>query len=177
MMSRFPRLATAPLAAVCAAACAAMLLSGCGSDEETPQAPGDEQILDKQWQVVSINTTPDAASTIPESIPQAPTLSFGESTLVGTTGCTQMVGKVTYSAAEKHQNIRDGNRLHFDEVDYDETAKDCHGSSVWADNLLRNLISADRDFHYTVNSNNQLVLELVTDEVDSPSIKLVSLGG
>ena len=47
---------------------------------------------------------------------------------------------------------------------------------MWADNLLRNLISAGRDFHYTVNSNNQLVLELVTDEVDSPSIKLVSLG-
>ena len=172
MMSRFPRLAAVPIAATCAAA----LLAGCGSGDEEPQAPGDEQILDKQWQVVSINTTPDAASTIPESIPQAPTLSFGESTLVGTTGCTQMVGKVTYSANEERQNIQDGNRLHFDEVDYDETAQDCHGASVWADNLLRNLISTGRDFHYTVNSNNQLVLELITDEVDSPSIKLVSLG-
>ena len=171
MMPRCARLMT-PLTA----ACAATLLVACGSGEEEPQAPGDEQILDKQWQVVSINTTPDAASTIPESIPQAPTLSFGESTLVGTTGCTQMVGKVTYSADEERQNIQDGNRLHFDEVDYDETAQDCHGASVWADNLLRNLISAGRDFHYTVNSNNQLVLELVTDEVDSPSIKLVSLG-
>ena len=88
-----------------------------------------------------------------------------------------MVGKVTYSADDERENIRDGNRLHFDEVDYDETAKDCHGASVWADNLLRNLISADRDFRYTVNSNNQLVLELVSDAVDSPSIKLVSLGG
>ncbi len=97
--------------------------------------------------------------------------------MVGTTGCAQMVGKVTYSADDERQNIREGNRLHFDEVEFDETAEDCHGASVWADNLLRNLISADHDFHYTVNSNNQLVLELVTDEVDSPSIKLVSLGG
>lgn len=172
MRPLFPRLAATLLAAVSSAA----LLSGCGSDEDEPQAPGDKQILDKQWQVVSINTTPDAASTIPESIPQAPTLSFGESTMVGNTGCTQMVGKVTYSADDERENIRDGNRLHFDEVDYDETAKDCHGASVWADNLLRNLISADRDFRYTVNSNNQLVLELVSDAVDSPSIKLVSLG-
>lgn len=101
MIPRCARLIT-PLAA----ACAATLLVACGSGEEEPQAPGDEQILDKQWQVVSINTTPDAASTIPESIPQAPTLSFGESTLVGTTGCTQMVGKVTYSADEERQISR-----------------------------------------------------------------------
>ena len=69
-----------------------------------------------------------------------------------------------------------GSEMCIRDRDYDETAQDCHGASVWADNLLRNLISAGRDFHYTVNSNNQLVLELVTDEVDSPSIKLVSLG-
>lgn len=170
MMPRFPRLAAALLAAVSSAA----LLSGCGSDEDEPQAPGDEQILDKHWQVVSINTNPDAASTIPKSIPQAPTLSFGESTMVGNTGCTQMVGKVTYSADDERQNIREGNRLHFDEVEFDETAEDCHGASVWADNLLRNLITSDNDFIYTVNSNNQLILELDTNEVDSPSIKLVS---
>ena len=45
---------------------------------------------------------------------------------------------------------------------------------MWADNLLRNLFTSDNDFIYTINSNNQLILELDTDEVDSPSIKLVS---
>lgn len=153
---------------------AVTLLAACGSEDDAPRPAGDDRIVDKQWQVVSINTAPDAASTIPESIPHAPEFSFGESTLVGTTGCTRLAARLTYTTDDERENIRDGNKLHFDEVKYDDTDEDCEGSSVWADNLLRNLITSDNDFIYTVNSNNQLILELDTDEVDSPSIKLVS---
>ena len=150
------------------------LLAACGSEDDAPQPAGDDRIVDKQWQVVSINIAPDAASTIPESITHAPAFSFGESTMVGTTGCTRLAARLSYTADDERENIRDGKKLHFDEVKYDDTDKDCEGGSVWADNLLRKLISSDNDFIYTVNSNNQLILELDTDEVDSPSIKLVS---
>ncbi|WP_234462040.1 hypothetical protein [Corynebacterium macginleyi] len=162
------------MAAALATLGAVTLLAACGSQDEGPQPAGDDRIVDKQWQVVSINIAPDAASTIPESIPNAPEFSFGESTMVGTTGCTRLAARLTYTANNERENIRDGNKLHFDEVKYDDTYENCEGGSVWADNLLRNLFTSDNNFIYTINSNNQLILELDTDEVDSPSIKLVS---
>ena len=51
-------------AAAVAALGAVTLLAACGSEDDAPQPAGDDRILDKHWQVVSINTAPDAASTL-----------------------------------------------------------------------------------------------------------------
>ncbi|MEX3517527.1 hypothetical protein VVR26_08805 [Corynebacterium camporealensis] len=162
-------------ALVCGAV-AASLLSACGSEEPTgPQAPGDERIVGKDWQVVGIYTNPDSPSTIPDSLVEVPHISFGESSAVGTTGCTRFTAEVSFSTGEDSTNIRDADVMHLDEITYDEPSESCTGAANWADTSMRHLLREGNDFDISMNPNNQLVLTLDTDEVDSPALRLVSL--
>ncbi|MFS8937719.1 hypothetical protein [Corynebacterium sp. c25Ua_89] len=154
---------------------ASMTLGACGSEDEGPQPRGDERIVGKDWQVVAIYTKPDEPSAIPQTAKAVPQMSFGESSIVGSTGCAPFQAKVSYSEAEDTANIRDADTMHIDKVRMDTRPDDCTGSALWADNLLRNLLAEDHDFEVRLNPNNQLVLTLDTAEVDSPAIRMVSL--
>ena len=62
-------------------------------------------------------------------------------------------------------------------VAYEDAAAgpECTGSPQRVDFLLRNLIATGNDFSFEVNENNQLILTLRTDAVDSPIIRLATL--
>lgn len=158
------------------AACCLLGTAACSNGEEdAPQAPGDERIVGKNWQVVSIYTSPEAASTVPESLANVPQLSFGESSLVGSTGCSQFRGQVSYLGGEKRSNIRDADTLKIDEIEYSAANQDCLGSASWADGHMRNLLASGHEFDMRMNPNNQLILTLRTDAIDSPGLRMVSL--
>ncbi|WJY90456.1 hypothetical protein [Corynebacterium confusum] len=162
-------------AGTCLAA-AALVLAGCGDSEPpAPTAPGDERIVGKDWQVTGIYTDPEALSTISEAVTNVPSISFGESTAVGTTGCARFVAKVSYAEGEDAANVRDADYLRFDEVRYDERSEDCTGEAAWAHNSLSRLIATDREFDISINPNHQLVLTLRDGKVDSPAVEFVSL--
>lgn len=150
--------------------------AACGSNApEAPQAPGDDRIVGKDWQVVSIYTAPDAASTVPESLVDVPQISFGESSLVGSSGCAQFRGHVSYHGVEERTNIREADTLRLDEIVYDTPKEDCEGAAGWTDGHMRNLMATGHEFSIRMNPNNQLVLTLRTDAIDSPALRMVSL--
>ncbi|MFW9224073.1 hypothetical protein [Corynebacterium striatum] len=150
-------------------------LSACGSEDEGPTPRGDERIVGKDWQVVAIYTKPDEPSAIPQNAVSVPQMSFGESSIVGSTGCSPFQAKVSYTEGEDAANTRDADLMTIDKVRIDTRPDDCTGSALWADNLLRNLLAEEHKFEVRLNPNNQLVLTLDTAEVDSPAIRMVSL--
>ena len=165
------------LGCLAAAALCAGALSGCGADDAEPTAPGDDTVVGKQWQVVNLYTTPDAPSAIAKDTTQVPHLSFGEHTMVGSTGCVPFTADVSFRHDEKDSTIWDADSMHVEEVTYEDAAAgpECTGSPQRVDFLLRNLIATSNDFSYEVNENNQLILTLRTDAVDSPIIRLATL--
>ncbi|MDO5032410.1 hypothetical protein [Corynebacterium sp.] len=163
-------------AALCAAAAVAALgLGACGSEEQGPAPRGDAGVVGKQWQVIGLYTAPDAPSGIPRGIATVPQMSFGESSVVGDTGCAAFTAEVSFSAEDKPANIRDAEAMRVDSVRYDAPRQPCEGSSSWAHNLMHNLISEGHEFDFTLDPNNQLVLTLRTGAVDSPSIQMTAL--
>ena len=159
------------VAALCLAA-----LSGCSSDE-APTPRGDDIIVGKQWQVINLYTAPDARSAIAPDTAQVPLMSFGEHTVVGSTGCVPFTAEVSFTEGEKDSTIWDADGMLVEKVDYESVAagEECTGSAQWADKLLRSLIAQGHEFDFKLNQNNQLVLTLRTDKVDSPIIRMASL--
>ena len=160
------------LVALCLAA-----LPACGSAEEEPTPRGDERVIGKQWQVTNLYTTPEAPSAIAPDTAQVPHMSFGEHTVVGSTGCVPFTAEVSFTEGDKESTIWEADGMHVDKVDYESVPsdEDCTGSALWADKLLRTLIAQGHDFDFALNHNNQLVLTLRTDKVDSPIIRMASL--
>lgn len=162
--------------AVMAAALCLATLPGCSSDD-APAPRGDDLIVGKQWQVTNLYTTPEARSAIAPDTAQVPHMSFGEHTVVGSTGCVPFTAEVSFTEGEKDSTIWDADGMLVEKVDYESVAagEECTGSAQWADKLLHSLIAQGHEFDFKLNQNNQLVLTLRTDKVDSPIIRMASL--
>ena len=162
-------------AAAAAVALSASLLSGCGSSDDTEQAPGNHEVMDKSWQVIGIYTTPDGPSTIPDSVPIAPSMTFGSHGIVGTSGCAQFRARASYFRGTEDAAVNDADNLRIDGIEWDSTRDGCTGESLWAHNQIVRLITEDSAFDMKVDTVNQLILTLRTDAVDSPAIRFASL--
>ena len=174
MMRRRP---AAALTAVLASALLASGLTGCGSADEEPTPRGDDRIVGKDWQVINLYTSPDAPSSLPADTAQVPHMSFGEHTAVGSTGCVPFTAEVSFHKGNKASTIWEGDVMRVEKATYESppNGEDCEGSVRWADSLMRNLIAEGHEFDFALNPNNQLVLMLRTDKVDSPIIRMASL--
>ncbi|OFN75040.1 MULTISPECIES: hypothetical protein [unclassified Corynebacterium] len=167
----------AALTSVLSTALLALGVAGCASTEEEPTPRGDDRIVGKDWQVINLYTSPDAPSTIPDDTAQVPHMSFGEHTAVGSTGCVSFTAEVSFHKDDKASTIWEGDVMRVEKAIYESPPRsvDCEGSVQWADSLMRNLIAEGHEFDFSLNPNNQLVLTLRTDKVDSPIIRMASL--
>lgn len=151
----------------------AAVVAGCG--EKEPQAPGDPVVAEKTWQVMGIYTSAQAPSIIPDRVVPAPIMSFGNSGLVGDTGCARFIAQVTYHQGDERAHVSEADSLHIDSMKLDDARPGCAGENLWAHNQLTRLLREGYDFDMQVDPNNQLVLRLRDGRVDSPAIRLVSL--
>lgn len=160
--------------ATCALLSAGML-AACGSNEpEEPQVPGNDRLMDKNWQAIGIYTSPDAPSMIPEEATEAPTITFGQDAAIGTTGCARFRAEVSYTAHNEKVYPEDADTLRIDAIEFDEKSDNCEGEVAWAHSRLTQLLTDDHEFDITIDSNNQLVLTLRDGKVDSPAIRYAS---
>lgn len=155
-----------PLAVV-AALSAAVALTACGTEEG--------RIVGKNWQVIGIYTTPDAPSAIPETVAEVPDMVFGESTLIGTTGCTRYRAEVSYLDNNAAANIRDADTLRIDELVFDEQASACEGEGAWIHNRLTQILNQGSEYGMKLDPNDELILTVRDGQVDSPSLRLAAL--
>lgn len=174
MMRRRP---AAALTAVLSTVLLAFGLAGCSSAEEEPAPRGDDRIVGKDWQVINLYTSPDAPSSLPADTAHVPHMSFGEHTAVGSTGCVPFTAEVSFHKDDKTSTIWEGDVMRVEKATYESPPRsgDCEGSMQWADSLMRNLIAEGHEFDFALNPNNQLVLTLRTDKVDSPIIRMAAL--
>lgn len=149
-------------------------LSACGTSHE-PQAAGNQQVIDKSWQVIGIYTAPDAPSAISDAASAAPSMTFGSRGIVGTSGCAQFKARASYFHGSDPSGVDDADNLHIDGIDWDSTHKVCDGELLWAHNQLTRLLVKDNSFDVRVDPGNQLILTLHTSRVDSPAIRFASL--
>ncbi|OFP66170.1 hypothetical protein HMPREF2978_05770 [Corynebacterium sp. HMSC074C01] len=167
----------AVLTSVLSTALLALGVAGCASTEEEPTPRGDDRIVGKDWQVINLYTSPDAPSSLPTDTAYVPHMSFGEHTAVGSTGCVSFTAEVSFHKDDKASTIWEGDVMRVEKATYESPPRsaDCEGSVQWADSLMRNLIAEGHEFDFALNPNNQLVLTLRTDKVDSPIIRMASL--
>lgn len=162
------------------------VLAGCSTPDDAPPEPlGDDRVGGKTWQAIGIYTSPDANGGISENALVVPRVVFGETSMIGSTGCEHFTAQVSYfsddpeSEEDSSAELRRADSVRIDSINYDTEGEtgdvDCAGEMLWAHNNLSRLYTEGNQFDITVDKNNQLILTLQDDLVDSPAIRYVGL--
>src|SRR5690625_7748125 len=78
-------------------AATALIVAGCSiPDGDPPQPLGDDRVGGKTWQAIGIYTSPESNGAISENTVSVPRVVFGETSMIGSTGCEQFGGQVSY---------------------------------------------------------------------------------
>ncbi|PQM74335.1 hypothetical protein [Corynebacterium sp. J010B-136] len=167
-------------------AAAAVFLASCSTPDGAPPQPlGDDRVGGKTWQAIGVYTSPETNGAISENTLSFPRVVFGETSMLGSTGCEQFSAKVTYfSDASDSENpdpteLRKADAVRIDSIVFDtegETGSmECTGEMLWTHNNLSRLYAQGNEFDITVDKNNQLILTLQDGRVDSPAIRYIGL--
>lgn len=165
---------------------AAVLLAGCSTPDDAPPQPlGDDRVGGKTWQAIGIYTSPESNGAISENTVSVPRVVFGETSMIGSTGCEQFNAQVSYFSDDADADddaaaeLRKADSVRIDSIVYDtegETGSvECTGEMLWAHNNLSRLYAEGNAFDIEVDTNNQLILTLQDDVVDSPAIRYIGL--
>lgn len=161
-------MAATPLARVGALGAALLLavplLSACGAEERSRISGGS-------WQISNIHLDPDTPSGIPESVMGRASLVFGETSVVGDTGCASFQGVVNFTRDGEASRADEADAVQFEEVRFDDPdPTTCTGQAVYVDMQLRELLK--ENFLLSEPEEFQLVLTRDSDEFDPPAIVL-----
>ncbi|MGP6174577.1 hypothetical protein [Corynebacterium sp. A21] len=144
----------------------APLLSACGGTQNSRIAGGS-------WQISDLYLDPEIPSGVPESIQGQASLVFGETSVVGNTGCAPFQGSVTFTQDGAAARADDADHISFDDVRFqDPDPATCTGQAVHVDQQLRELLSGE--FTLSEPGEFELVLTRDTEEVNPPAIGLSS---
>lgn len=140
------------------------LLSACGEESSSRIAGGS-------WQISNLYLDPQNPSTIPETVLGQASLVFGETSVVGNTGCASFQGVVSFHRDGEVSRADAAETLTFEEIHFDvPNPATCTGQVVYLDSQLRELLQGD--FRLSEPEEFQLVLTRDSDEVDPPALKL-----
>lgn len=167
-------------------AAAALVLAGCSTPDDAPPEPlGDDRVGGKTWQAIGVYTSPESNGAISENALMVPRVVFGETSMIGSTGCEHFRAEVSYfsdapdAQGDSAAELRKADSVRIDSIAYDtegETGNvECSGEMQWTHNNLSRLYVEGNEFDIAVDKNNQLILTLQDDLVNSPAIRFVGL--
>lgn len=146
---------------------AATLLAGCGANNDE-----ENSMVGPTWQVVSLYLNPGDPDELPASAAGGARLVFGESSLVGNTGCAPLQAAATFSDGEETVPTIDATEMTIDNIDYLES-EECAGGSVYVHESMQEMLSEGSTFEIDHLNDTEIVLTMDTEEVDSPSLRLM----
>ena len=167
-------------------AATALIVAACSTPDGAPPQPlGDDRVGGKTWQAIGVYTSPETNGAISENTLSVPRVVFGETSMLGSTGCEQFSAEVSYfsedsdSATPDPTELRKADAVRIDSIVFDtegETGSmECTGEMLWTHNNLSRLYAQGNEFDITVDKNNQLILTLQDGRVDSPAIRYIGL--
>lgn len=141
-------------------------LSACGGAQNS-------RIVGGSWQISDLYVDPETPSVVPESIRGQASMVFGETSVVGNTGCAPFQGSVTFTQEGEASRADDADRISFDDVRFqDPDPATCIGQAVYVDQQLRDLLTGD--FMVSAPEDFELLLTRDAAEVNPPAIGLSS---
>lgn len=155
------------------AALTAALLGGALA--ATACAPPESAVAGSTWQITGLWTSPDAPGVMPDDAAGRARLVFGESTMVGSTGCSPLQGAVTFTREGEPARAENADLLRIDRVESEEPGEGCVGLSRHVHDSLTEMLSEGTVFDVRHDPNAKLVLTERTGLVDSPAIHLSAL--
>lgn len=167
-------------------AAATLFLAGCSTPDGAPPQPlGDDRVGGKTWQAIGVYISPETNGSISENSLSVPRAVFGETSMLGSTGCEEFSAQVSYfnddpdSQEQDPTELRKADAVRIDSIVFDtegETGRvDCTGEMLWTHNNLSRLYTEGNTFDIAVDKNNQLILTLQDGRVDSPAIRYIGL--
>ncbi len=141
-----------------------LMLAGCSSDAI--------QMTESTWLVTNIYVDPDEPNVISDLVITQPTLDFGHSSLSGHTGCAPFQGRAAFSHEGEPSTSDEADYLTFADVEFDELPEDCQGQERLVHDRLVDLLPGS--FDITRNSDTEILLTSDVNEIDRPSIRLMS---
>ncbi|AKK11836.1 META domain-containing protein [Corynebacterium uterequi] len=139
-----------------AVAAAGVLLSGCAGPE-----PG---LVGPQFSVTDLYLQPGQPSSLPPASAGTVTLSFGDASLTGTTGCAPLQGVTTL----------DGDRLHIDALTADPDGQ-CDPGQRRIHDVVVKMLAPGTDFRVSNRGPGEFVLTSNDGALDAPSMRLVRM--
>jgi hypothetical protein len=128
--------------------------------------------VDSTWLVTNIYTSPDEDNVVSNLVVTQPSITFGQRSVTGTTGCTQFQGFVTYTDNGGSADIDDADHITFTELVVDSLPDDCQGQERLIHQTLVDLLPGT--FELNRRSDSEILLVADVDDIDRPSIRLVS---
>lgn len=145
----------------------ATVLSSCSAAAPQPELDG---IIDRQWQVIGIYTSPQLPSAIPAEVVVVPHLTLGRTSAVGSTGCADFAAEISYTAAGDAA----ADTVSFDELRWRHSDRECSEQERWVHNRIEDFIATGNSFDMVRDHNDQLILTLVDERVDSPALRFAA---
>lgn len=130
------------------------------------------RMTESTWMVSNIYTSPDETNVVSDLVVTQPTLDFGRSSVSGHTGCAPFQGLAEFTEKGEPSTSDEADHLVFTEVEFDELPADCQGQERLVHEKLVELLPGA--FDITRNSDTELLLVSDSEELDRPSIRLVS---
>lgn len=130
------------------------------------------RMTDSTWMVTNIYISPDEPNVVSDLVVTQPTLDFGRSSLSGHTGCVPFQGLAEFSRDGEPSTAEEADYLTFTELEFDELTDRCQGQERLVHHRLVELLPGSFEINRT--SDTEIVLTSDVDELDRPSIRLVS---
>ncbi|MDK8450069.1 hypothetical protein [Corynebacterium mastitidis] len=157
-------------------ACAAALIGGAAAVALAACSSEHSAVVGPTWQVTGLYTDPGESGDLPADAAGRASLSFGEGTVTGSTGCSRIQGIVRFSAGGSPAAAQDADALTFDRVDIENTGDapgtPCVGGAAHVDATLRELLRGE--YSLSRPSEAELVLTQRSEAVDAPAIRLTT---
>lgn len=122
------------------------------------------------WQITDLYLEPGTPSALPDTIAGRATLIFGETSVVGSTGCAPIQGAVTFTREGQASSVENADAVIFEEVEFEVADQQCVGQAAFIHDQLHSLLSGGFDLERV--SDHEMVLTQQAEEIDSPAIRL-----
>lgn len=139
------------------------------ADAPAPEAQG--KFAGPTWQVVALYRHPGETSNIPDSVAGKVHLVFGDSSLTGNTGCSQIQGRVKFLTNHRPSPADGAQQVIFEHMQLDPPAG-CEGAALHSHDVMRSMLHGKYDIVW--ENDREVLLRRPAGEhgVDVPAIRL-----
>lgn len=123
------------------------------------------------WQVVDLYRHPGETSGIPDSVAGKVNLVFGDSSLTGNTGCSQIQGRIKFLTNHRPSPADGAHQVIFEHMHLDPP-NGCEGAALHSHDVMRDMLHGKYDIVW--ENDHEVLLRRPAGEhgVDVPAIRL-----